>query len=622
MWLLTLHLLFLISFHGNAQKNDEEPVTVRDLMMKKCQFDTTAGAMILFDRGTARIFAGGTTKVTHKFRIKFFTKEHIEKFANHSFLLDRGDQSLTRLRASTYNLVNGEIIETPLSNESVFKSKYDKYHKEVSFTLGNVREGSVIDIDYAYVLNDATIPSWQFQNVIPAQESRYEVYVPSEVQYSTELQGLLPISVQNKDERKFMQYWVIYKVPAFKAEPYIASDEDFTSTLHFHPKRSYGYWNFIMTDLNTREDFGGIIYGAKGISGLVQKLVMEKNSELEKFRVLSDYVRKNVTWNKELDKLTEQTPSETLEKKTGSSADINLLFIALLKEAKLRVAPVLISTRGHGLPKHNHPSLSQFNYVIAQVELDKRVYLVDATDKYLSPLTLPKRCVNASGLLVTQDSSKWIPITTTKARTILNAKLKLDPEGSITGSVTINLDGHDARTAREAYTLESKTEFIDEIEQDIKGEITQFEVENLENTIEPFKEKYEITIANHGIVSDDLLYLNPFIMNQTDENPFKANHRSFPIDFPNTFDNYYVAQIELPENYRVDELPKTTTISLPENGGKFLYNVSVAGRILSITCQIATHKRVFSPDYYKVLKEFYSIIVAKQAEQIVLKKVN
>jgi hypothetical protein len=72
----------------------------------------------------------------------------------------------------------------------------------------------------------------------------------------------------------------------------------------------------------------------------------------------------------------------------------------------------------------------------------------------------------------------------------------------------------------------------------------------------------------------------------------------------------------------IDELPKSTRISLNENDGMFEYIISVENEIIYLKCRIKLKKAVFESDDYQTLRDFYTYIVKKEAEQIVFKKIK
>ncbi|MFM7852955.1 MAG: hypothetical protein ACKO96_13820 [Flammeovirgaceae bacterium] len=81
-----------------------------------------------------------------------------------------------------------------------------------------------------------------------------------------------------------------------------------------------------------------------------------------------------------------------------------------------------------------------------------------------------------------------------------------------------------------------------------------------------------------------------------------------------------MAKIQIPEGYVLEELPKPKVMLLPENGGKFVYSASNQGNVINFVSQFIINKSVFAVEEYPTLREFYNLVVAKQAELIVLKK--
>jgi hypothetical protein len=82
----------------------------------------------------------------------------------------------------------------------------------------------------------------------------------------------------------------------------------------------------------------------------------------------------------------------------------------------------------------------------------------------------------------------------------------------------------------------------------------------------------------------------------------------------------YFCKITIPEGYVVDELPQSKILVLPNNAARYTLSTSQMGNVVSLTSNIQINKTLFIQDEYLNLREFYNQIVAKQAEQIVLKK--
>jgi hypothetical protein len=105
------------------------------------------------------------------------------------------------------------------------------------------------------------------------------------------------------------------------------------------------------------------------------------------------------------------------------------------------------------------------------------------------------------------------------------------------------------------------------------------------------------------------------------ENPFKSAERFYPVEMPYTSDETYLATIEIPAGYELDELPKSMKLKLNEEGeGYFEYMIAQSGRIISLRSRIKMNRATFQPEEYETLREFFNLVVAKQKEQIVFKK--
>ena len=120
---------------------------------------------------------------------------------------------------------------------------------------------------------------------------------------------------------------------------------------------------------------------------------------------------------------------------------------------------------------------------------------------------------------------------------------------------------------------------------------------------------------------EDIIYLNPMFGEGFRENPFKSAVRNYPVEMPYAFDETYTLQIEVPQGYVVDELPKQMVVKLnEEEDGVFEYRISQSGANISLRSRIIFRRAYFLPEEYENLREFFNMIVTKQNEQIVFKK--
>jgi len=310
-----------------------------------------------------------------------------------------------------------------------------------------------------------------------------------------------------------------------------------------------------------------------------------------------------------------------MDQKNGTSGDINLLLASMLDKAGFPVDMVMLSTRDHGFIRKEYPVSKQFNYVICMLKLGDKTFLLDATEKYLPFSILPERCLNGQGLIISAGNFGWIDLASkTKSRTMVSADFKLNEKGELNGKLAFSRDGYYAFNVREKYNSKGEQAYIKEFLGNRSWQIEKTEFLAVKELDKPVKEVYDVTINEHASVAGNVIYINPFVEAKEEENPFKSEKREFPVDFGSLSENIYICKISLPDGFAVDELPPSKAIALPGNAARFSYNAVQMGNTVNITSSLQINKSLFVQTEYPNLREFYSQVVAKQAEQIVLKK--
>ena len=129
-----------------------------------------------------------------------------------------------------------------------------------------------------------------------------------------------------------------------------------------------------------------------------------------------------------------------------------------------------------------------------------------------------------------------------------------------------------------------------------------------------------MTVPNACGQAGDRLYLRPLLTEGYTENPFKEENRLYPVDFGVPITESFSAVYTLPAGYAAEELPKTAVISLPDKGGRFTYEVKAEGNQLRVLSRLTLNEATYSAEAYGALRELFAMMVAKQAEQVVLKR--
>ena len=162
-------------------------VSLSELEMKNYAGDSTAPAVFLYKYG---VLNPAKIEFTMQLRIKILRKEGYN-WANYSMPAPLFSQ----IRGITFNLEDGKIVESKLKSESIFKERLYGNYYQYNLSLPNVKEGSVIDIEFVF----PGFPlEWRFQEVIPVQWS--ELIMPSagNLQFTKRFFGFEPLAVSEE----------------------------------------------------------------------------------------------------------------------------------------------------------------------------------------------------------------------------------------------------------------------------------------------------------------------------------------------------------------------------------------------------------------------------------------
>ncbi|WP_299703015.1 DUF3857 domain-containing protein [uncultured Pontibacter sp.] len=609
-----------------------------ELMMRSYDKDTSAAAVILSDYGVSYFSAGGSLSLIfeRRTRIKILKKSGYD-WANVSVpLYQQGSrkETMSAVKGYTYNIENGKITKSKLEQSAVFEEQYSENRRSKKFTMPNVKEGSVIEYSYT-VTSDFiyNLREWGFQNTIPTVWSEYRARIPQYFDYKTLQHGYHKLHEPNdKYDTNINGYrWVMVDLPALRAEKYITTLGDYQAKIEFElqmlrvPGKNdevmTGDWKQVVDELLQDERFGSQLnrkgFFKDGIAALVST-----HSEPEKqMATIYSHVQKSMNWNGKYGIYTTGALRKAFESKSGSAAEVNLLLTAMLQEAGLDAAPVLVSTREHGRVYKGTPLLNKFNYVIAHVTVDGKEFLLDATDPMLPAGMLPVRSLNGEGYLVKSKAARWVELKPSGLyQKYYNGNLVVNAQGQIKGEAKEVSGGYRALYIRKEITEEGEQKYTEKLNKEIGTyKVSTPSFKNISDLSSPLELQYKVesTGSPHPV---DVIYLNPMLGQGEKENPFKMEQRAYPVDFAVPISETLICRFTIPENYELEDSPQNVLMKLPNNGGSFTYIVEKNGNVVEVMSRIDIVKPIYYAEEYPYLKELYNQIVAKHAEKIVLKR--
>lgn len=662
-----LATLLFVHFQAFSQKTPIKygKVSEEELTMTDCEFSPGATAMILGEFGVISFKYDDNKGFQYQFeysiRIKIFDQSatdlaNVKIQTYHSS--SGAKEDLGGVKGSTFNLVNGKIVESKLEKADQFVEKINDRWDALKFAMPNVTAGSVIEYKYSIVSDYvSTLRSWQFQKEIPVQWSEFFFTIPEYYNYQTIFRGNAQLLVNESsliDESFTYSYevnehqslsggggsgsnhktgtfvskstrtrWVAENLSPLKQEPFMTNVNDYAFQVDFqlqtikYPqqpiKEVAGSYEKVNKELNESSSFGKAIEKGDFTKTILSE-IEKPEKPLDYVVAIFEYIKSNIQWNEFNAYSISQPLNQTLKNKKGNVADINFLLISTLQDAGFEAYPVVVSTRSNGKMHPVYPSYEKMNYVVAAVIINGAEYLADASQKGLPFNLLKENCLNGKGYMVTPSGGRWINLQAAphSENTFVQLTLENDELKGKMQSKKLDYAGYLERSKVAGKGEDNYASGIDAEFPDWEISLSKLE----------YKDIYSPVVAEIELAKDasaDKLFINP-ILAGVKENPLKQETRNMPIDIPYGSKSKYMCSITIPEGYKVIEAPKPGVFALPEKAGLFRYNIEVNGQKIMISSQFEINKLFYLVEEYPIIQQFYSLVAAKNNELIVIAK--
>mgnify|MGYP000148796367 CR=1 FL=1 len=628
-------------------------VTIDDLKTNTYEHDSTANALVIFEEGNSYFQKPKDNIITEiKKKIKILNKKGNSKATVEIFLYNddskKNIESISNIVATTYNLINDKIFTTALDENEIYTEIYDNNHTLVTFSLPDVQEGSVIT--YNYTLESPFIDkykTWDFQDDIPKLYSEYRTSIPYYYEYNIQLIGYQDLEIQEEKTKApcpdtkgkvgysscFISKYAMKNIAPFIEEKFMTTKYNYLSQIDYDLSaisaidgtvdRIIKTWKETDKALKINPNIGKQLLKRSLGKDLLPPDIKNITPTKERAKAIYQFIQNEFTWNEEFNILNGVSVKNLIKNKSGNVSEINILLNNLLKRNGISTKPVLLSTRKNGFVTKLYPNVYDFNYLIVQVTIDDEVFLLDATDDYLSFGELPFRCLNHSGrLLDFKNGSEWIEIIPkTNSSILYNVELSINPDTELLGGkIKSRYTGYHSRSKKrnyfsgpEKYELDFENEFHD-------FRISELNIDCKTKTEEQFNESFNLEFHELNIRGDKI-YLDPFLIKFYTDNPFQLLERTYPVDFGYKDNYFYSFQIDLGTRYEVVKLPEDVSMTLPGASGDIVFNSKVLNNKLIVFLNIRFKKEIYSPENYPALKQFMNTIVELQTKTlIVLKK--
>jgi hypothetical protein len=539
---------------------------------------------------------------------------------------------------------DGTVVPLNVKPENLLVVKVGRAQIERKvFTLPSVTVGSILQ--YAFQLrfdlqyNWHLAPEWQVQQKYFVRKAHFQ-FAP------TGLLNLawwphLPPGASVKTYSRGLFTLDLTDIPSIPDEAWMPPINSFLYKVWFYytqagaPLNANDFWKAEATGWS--KDVDRFAKPTKTIRTAVKGLVSPSDSDLVKAQKLyaavealnnTDYSRtKTESERRQLKLKNINRAQDTWTQKSGSSNDIALLYLSMLRAAGLTAYGIKVVDRAEGVFDPSYMSFHQLDRALVILSAGGKEILLDPGEKMCPFGTVSWRHSDAVGFRQTAKG----PVRAVTPTQVFGANIRrstgdlyVDDQGGITGSLEIVMTGQQAlywrQRALETDANELKNQFDRELgamaPKGVEAHVDHFLGVDQPDSLLMAVVKVKGTL---GTRNGKLLILPAFFFQTREQEPFvNQGKRLEPVDMEYGDQNTEQLTYHLPAGMTVEGAPRDDNISWPGQAIYITKTQSSPGQII-VARVLARAFTEVKPDAYPDLRGFYQKVAAADQQDIVLK---
>jgi hypothetical protein len=570
-----------------------------------------------------------------------------------------GNQKVTDIKARTIH-ADGTVIPLQGKPEDLLISKNkDRQFGRMVFTLPSVEIGSILEYRYQirYDDNHYSSPFWELQHPFFVHKEHYG-FTPFKAfmngsqnstsqslvdEHGNTVNSLiwwpqLPPDVKLKTDPMGRFTLDLTDIPPIPQEEWMPPIGSLLYHVLFYYKSANNTQDFWISEAKRwSKEVDHFAEPTTTIRDAVSKLVLPTDSELDKAKNLYAAVqaldntdfsrRKGQAELKQLGIHAAKRAEDTWSQKSGSSEDIALLYLAMLRAAGLKAYAMKVVNRDQGIFAQGYLNFDQLDDDIILLSTGGKEIVLDPGEKMCPFQTVHWRHSGATGVsqgsggVPAVSSSPFQPYT---ANTLMRiGDLILDGHAAITGQIRVVMTGQDALRWRQA-ALEND---LDEVKKRFDRWIDSMVPDGVDAHIDHFLGLDDpnvnlIAIVNAdgtlGTATSKRLLLPGFFFESRGSHPFVDQaQRLEPVDME--YGDQVTDQMtyHIPDSLTVEGAPENAKVPWENHAVLVTKSVSTPGQVI-IARQLSRAFAVLKPDEYQNLRSFYQKVAAADQQQLVL----
>jgi hypothetical protein len=595
-------------------------------------------AVIIKDEAIMEVEPDGDALFTQHRIMKIFFDP--DKRYSHVEIPFNNSVQILKIKARTIH-ANGEefVLDEKSIRERSLLSEYVLYSdaKVKEFYFPRTDTNCLAEYEYQLRLGSLLYwGDWFFQSHLPILLSRYTLITPRYFDFKVKvLNDNVAPSIDFRGGKKIFT-WERSDKAALTKEAFSPPAADLASRLVFSPlefrfddttysSRSWedvAWWYWEISQPTLVPDQKADLLAAELTTGL--------GSKQEIMKSIFDHVQEQIRYISIAVGTGAFKPhlcDDVLEYGYGDCKDMTSLLIALLRAAEIEAFPALLSTKGHPSVLNDMPKVKQFDHVIVAVPSQGEYLWLDPACRNCRFGQLPFEDQGATALVVKPTGGE-LTITPETAEpenfTRTAWEIKLNSDGSASGSVTIQADGQEELSFRASLTdlkpqrrRKALTGFLASWLTD--PYLVDYEFRNLEDKDSNISIQASFIAGRLGAEEQGKFSLPVNLNTQSYLNlMFPHRQRDFPVVFDFRFINTDELTLQIPEGFEIDHLPGAVRLDQPF--GLFESTYEFENHEITRKRIFIRRKLQVSPDQYHQLREFYEGAAYADDQRIILRR--
>jgi hypothetical protein len=573
----------------------------------------------------------------------------------------KGGWKVTDIKGRTIH-PDGTIVPLTVKPEDLLSEKSGElqFGRKV-FTLPSIEVGSILEYRYDLRRDDDSYssPSWEIQRTYFVHKAHYS-FTPFKAFMPDGTPGretsMYLIDGRGREVRSLI-WWshlpdgVIIKtavngsysvdatdVPPIPDEEWMPPIQSLLYKVNFYYSFARNASDFWVSESKFwSKDVDKFAEPSKAIKEAVNGLIAPGDSDLDKAKKLyaavqaldnTDYSRKKSESEMKQLKIKEARHAEdTWTQKSGSSEDIAMLYLAMLRAAGLTAYAVKVVDRNRGVFDPSYQTLDQLDTTLAVLSSGGKETILDPGEKMCPFGTLNWRHSGARGL---GQGNQGVGVSTTPEQSYKDnsvsrlADLTLDAHGGITGQIQIIMIGQEALRWRQFALRNDGAELKKRFEHDeLEGTVpegVEAHVDHFLGLDQPdanLMAMVKVTGAL-GTATAKRILLPGLFFGTRGHTPFvHEEKRLMPVDM------HYAGRVtddvtyHLPSGAAVEGAPQDTNVSW-QGHALFILKSKAGADQIEIANSLARGFALAKPEEYQDLRGFYQKVDAAEQAQLVL----